>query len=247
MPLRLAVSTIPSVFLLAVAISAMAAQAAESDNAEPSSSWGLGVGALSSQQPYTGIDRDNKAIPLIYFENEYLWVFGPNAEVKLSQLEIGDTQQIDFSLMGQYDFSGYDADDARVFDGMSDRKSSFWAGAKVEWHTGLVDVRAEWLSEVSGNSKGQRFNVGLERTWRVGEHITLTPQVTAMWQDKNTSIIILACATVRPASIVRPMMASLPSIPNLASGETTCSINTTPCSSISKRRASPVRSRTARW
>ncbi|WP_426386312.1 MipA/OmpV family protein [Pseudomonas brassicacearum] len=185
MPLRLAVSTIPSVFLLAVAISAMAAQAAESDNAEPSSSWGLGVGALSSQQPYTGIDRDNKAIPLIYFENEYLWVFGPNAEVKLSQLEIGDTQQIDFSLMGQYDFSGYDADDARVFDGMSDRKSSFWAGAKVEWHTGLVDVRAEWLSEVSGNSKGQRFNVGLERTWRVGEHITLTPQVTAMWQDKK--------------------------------------------------------------
>lgn len=183
--LRLAVSTISNVILLAVATSAIAAQAAESETAEPSSSWGLGVGAISSQQPYTGIDRDNKAIPLIYFENEYLRVFGPNAEVKLSQLQISDTQQIDFSLVGQYDFSGYDADDSRVFDGMSDRKSSFWAGAKVQWHTDLVDVHAEWLADVSDNSKGQRFNLGLERTWRLGEHISLTPHVTAMWQDKK--------------------------------------------------------------
>ncbi|WP_460078808.1 MipA/OmpV family protein [Pseudomonas sp. H3_H05] len=183
--LRLAVSTIPNVILLAVVSSAMTAQATEPETVEPSSSWGLGVGAISSQQPYTGIDRDNKAIPLIYFENEYLRVFGPNAEVKLSQLEISDTQQIDFSLVGQYDFSGYDADDSRVFDGMSDRKSSFWAGAKVQWHTNLVDVHAEWLADVSGNSKGQRFNLGLERTWRLGEHITLTPHVTAMWQDNK--------------------------------------------------------------
>lgn len=128
--LHLAVSTIPSVILLAVASSAIAAQAAEAQTAEASSSWGMGVGAISSQQPYSGIDRDNKAIPLIYFENEYLRVFGPNAEVKLTQLEINDTQQIDFSLVGQYDFSGYDADDSRVFDGMSDRKSGFWAGPK---------------------------------------------------------------------------------------------------------------------
>ncbi|MGD8220800.1 MipA/OmpV family protein [Pseudomonas thivervalensis] len=183
--LRLTVSTIPSVILLAVASSAIAAQAAEAQTAEASSSWGMGVGAISSQQPYSGIDRDNKAIPLIYFENEYLRVFGPNAEVKLAQLEINDTQQIDFSLVGQYDFSGYDADDSRVFDGMSDRKSGFWAGAKVQWRTDWVDMHAEWLADVSGNSDGQRFNLGLERTWRLGDHITLTPHVTAMWQDQK--------------------------------------------------------------
>lgn len=183
--LRLAVSTLPNVILLAVATSAIAAQAAEPGTAKPSSSWGLGVGAISSQQPYTGIDHDTKAIPLIYFENEYLRVFGPNAEVRLSQLQINDTQPVDFSLVGQYDFSGYDADDSRVFDGMSDRKSSFWAGAKVQWHTDLVNVHAEWLADVSGNSKGQRLNLGLERTWRLDDHITLTPHVTAMWQDKK--------------------------------------------------------------
>ena len=183
--LRLAVSTIPSLILLTAPPSALAAQAAEPETAKPSSSWGLGVGAISSQQPYTGIDRDNKAIPLIYFENQYLRVFGPNAEVKLSQFEINDTQHIDFSLVGQYDFSGYDANDSRVFDGMSDRKSSFWAGAKVQWRTDWVDAHAEWLGDVSGNSKGQRFNLGLERTWRLDDHMTLTPHVTAMWQDKK--------------------------------------------------------------
>lgn len=181
--LHLAVSRIPSLIMLIAATSALAAHAAEPETTEPSSSWGLGVGAISSQQPYAGIDRDTKALPLIYFENEYLRVFGPEAEVKLTQLEINDTQQIDFSLVGQYDFSGYDADDSRVFDGMSDRKSGFWAGAKVQWRTDRVDVHAEWLADVSGNSNGRRFNLGLERTWRLGDHITLTPHVTAMWQD----------------------------------------------------------------
>lgn len=191
--LRLAVSKIPSAIMLTITTSvfmpglfwSMAALAAQSEDSEPSSSWGLGVGAISSQQPYTGIDRENMALPLIYFENEYVRVFGPNAELKLSQLEISDAQQLDFSLVGQYDFSGYDADDARIFDGMSDRKSGFWAGVKVEWHNELADVRAEWLSDVSGNSKGQRFSLGLERTWTLGEHIMLTPQLTAIWQDKK--------------------------------------------------------------
>jgi outer membrane protein len=159
-----------------------ASTAANADQPQ-GSAWGLGVGAVSSQQPYKGIDRDSEVLPLIYFENEYLRVFGPSAEIKLPGLAISDTQQLDFSLVGEYDFSGYDDDDARILEGMSDRKGGFWAGAKVKWRNDLADVSAEWLGDVSGNSKGQRFTLGLERSWEIGEHIMLTPRLAAIWQD----------------------------------------------------------------
>jgi outer membrane protein len=161
-----------------------ASTAASADQPE-GSAWGLGVGAVSSQQPYKGIDRDSEVLPLIYFENEYFRVFGPTAEIKLPGLEISDTQQLDFSLVGEYDFSGYDDDDARILEGMSDRKGGFWAGAKVEWRNDLADVSAEWLGDVSRNSKGQRLTLGLERSWRIGEHIMLTPRLAAIWQDEK--------------------------------------------------------------
>lgn len=166
----------------ALVLGVFASTTARADEPE-GSAWGVGVGAVSSQQPYKGIDRDSEVLPLIYFENEYLRVFGPTAEIKLPGLELSDTQQLDFSLVGEYDFSGYDDDDARILDGMSDRKGGFWAGAKVEWRNDLADVSAEWLGDVSGNSKGQRFTLGLERSWEIGEHIMLTPRLAAIWQD----------------------------------------------------------------
>jgi outer membrane protein len=173
-----------SAFVLGLC-SSMAALAAESEKSGSSSSWGLGMGAVSSQQPYTDIDRDSEVIPLIYFENEYVRVFGPTAEIKLPGLDINDAHQLDFSIVGEYDSSGYDDDDARILDGMSDRKGGFWAGVKVEWENDLANVSAQWLADVSGNSKGQRLSLGLERSWNFGEHIMLTPRLTATWQDKK--------------------------------------------------------------
>ncbi|WP_434564027.1 MipA/OmpV family protein [Pseudomonas sp. D2-30] len=173
--------TIASSALVLGVCSPIAASADESEG----SAWGLGVGAASSQQPYKGIDRDSEVLPLIYFENEYVRVFGPTAEIKLPSLDISDTQQLEFSLVGEYDFSGYDDDDARILDGMSDRKGGFWAGGKVQWRNDLADVSAEWLGDVSSNSKGQRFTLGLERSWNFGEHIRLTPRLAAIWQDDN--------------------------------------------------------------
>ena len=153
------------------------------DASSRGTTWGLGVGAFSSQEPYADIDRDNTALPLLYVENRYIRVFGPEIEFKLPSLDISDSQQLNFGIVGQYDGSGYEEDDATILNGMSERKSGFWAGAKVEWNTPFVDVGAEWLTDVSGNSDGQRFNFGLERTWEFGEHIMLTPRVGASWQD----------------------------------------------------------------
>ncbi|WP_445262168.1 MipA/OmpV family protein [Pseudomonas sp. EA_35y_Pfl2_R111] len=161
------------------------AHSAEQETADGTSSWGLGLGVASSQQPYTDIDRDNEAIPLIYFENDYVRVFGPSAEFKLPSLRISDTQQLNFNIVAEYDSSGYEEGDARILDGMDDRDGGFWAGAKVEWQNELVNVNAEWLADVSGDSDGQRFTLGLERTWTFGEHMMLTPRLAAIWQDQE--------------------------------------------------------------
>ena len=96
---------------------------------------------------------------------------------------LGRIKQLNFGIVAQYDESGYEQGDAKILNGMSERKGGFWAGANVEWENELFEVSAEWLTDVSGNSDGQRFDLGLERTWEFGEHIMLTPHVGASWQD----------------------------------------------------------------
>ena len=151
----------------------------------PPSSWSLGLGVVSEQKPYTAIDRENKLLPMFQFENKYIHVFGPQIGLKLPSLDISNSQKLNFSLVGKYDGSGYKADDAPILTGMSDRKGGIWAGGEVEWKNDLAAVKAAWLADTSGNSKGQKFSLGLEKTWRFGEHMMLTPRVEATWYDKK--------------------------------------------------------------
>ena len=173
--------------------SVLTATAQESENesgseleSERGSSWSLGIAAISSQKPFKDIDRDNKVIPLIFYEGKYVELVGAGIEFKLANLELSESQQFSFRAVTQYSFGGYDedeADETPILNGMDERKGGFWAGAKIEWRNPLVDVSAEWLSDISGNSEGQQFNLGLERTWVFGQRLILTPRVVASWQD----------------------------------------------------------------
>lgn len=145
---------------------------------------GAGVGVASTQKPYKDMSRDTTPVPLLYFENEYLHFFGTEAEIKLPPLTFNETQRVNFGLIGRYDGSGYDADDASILDGMAKRKSGFWGGAKAEWQSLWVNISADWTHDLSGNSKGQRVNIGAKRTWQLGD-FSLTPRVVATWHDKK--------------------------------------------------------------
>ena len=151
------------------------------------STWGIGVGLISTQKPYIGVDRENTLLPMIQFENRYVRVFGPTVEVKLPGLKLDGSQHLDFRLVGQMnlDGAGYEADDAPILAGMAERKGGFWAGAKVKWHNGLADVNLEWLADASSYSKGQRLSLGLEKTWRLGDKLMFTPRVGLAWVDSN--------------------------------------------------------------
>ncbi|MGL6215430.1 MipA/OmpV family protein [Billgrantia desiderata] len=173
--------------LLAVSLGAPSAAIAQAlADTEPSTTWALGLGVMSAQEPYAGVGRDNTALPLLQFENQYVNLFGPRIEFKLPSLDIGDSQQLSFGIVGEYDGSGYEEGDASILNGMEKRRGGFWAGGVVEWSTSFIDVSAEWLADVSGNSNGQIVSLGLERTWRVGNRVLLTPHVGASWQDEKT-------------------------------------------------------------
>lgn len=159
--------------------------AADGPDGPEDTEWGLGIGVLSKQDAYKAIKRDTQVVPLLRFENEYLEFAGLGLEVKLPSLPIGDRSQIRFGIVGEFDLGGYKAEDAPILAGMAERKGGLWAGAKAEWENEFVNVSAEWAADVSGNSKGRRFSLGLEKEWHLGDHTMLVPYVTAHWLDKK--------------------------------------------------------------
>jgi len=174
--------------LCPVAALAQPASDGPRSSSSASSSWALGVGAITMDKAYAGIDRDTMAIPFIQYENRWVSIAGPQVGFKLLSLDLAPAQSLNLDLVARYDGSGYDDDDIEdtpVLAGMRERKSGFWAGARIEWKTGWVDVSAEALGDASGNSKGKRFNLGVERTWHIGERVVLTPRVTASWNDEK--------------------------------------------------------------
>jgi outer membrane protein len=162
--------------------------AGESDSGNESSSysWGLGLAGFTQQQAYTGIDRFNMAIPLIHFENRWVELMGPWLDLKLPALEWGEDQKLSFAVRTQlFGFDGYKAKDAPILNAMATRKSGIFSGPSVKWSNSLVDVFGEGMFDVSGNSKGRRVSIGLERQFPIGERFMITPSATAIWLDEK--------------------------------------------------------------
>ncbi|MFG6441042.1 MipA/OmpV family protein [Roseateles sp. LKC17W] len=152
---------------------------------EGQSSWGLGIAAVSGQEAYKGIERETRALPMLSYENRWFRLGGLGAEVKLPRLGISDTQSIDFRLVGKFNMDGYEAKDSTFLAGMNERKGGFWAGAKATWRNDVAHLSAEWTADVSSHSKGQRFNLSLEKNFRLGPQLMLSPRVGASWMDKK--------------------------------------------------------------
>jgi outer membrane protein len=171
--------------VLTCAAPAFAQQPPGKDEPE-GSSWGLGLGVVSGQKAYKGTDRETRALPMLSYENRYVKLSGPNLELKLPGLELSDSQRLNFGVVTKlFGGGGYEASDSPALAGMAERKSSVWAGAKVEWENDVADVKLELLGDASGKSKGQRVVLGLERKWMLSPKLMLVPQVGVEWVDKK--------------------------------------------------------------
>ena len=88
--------TVLAFTLLATTTAGAAEQDDSPDDDSKSYSWGLGLAGIR-QQAYTGIDRDNIAVPLIYFENRWLQLFGPFLDIKAPGIKWSDEQELSFT------------------------------------------------------------------------------------------------------------------------------------------------------
>ena len=148
-------------------------------------SWGLGVAVVSSQQAYTGIDRDNKVLPILSYENRYVRIIGPEVAVKLPSYQLNQSNTFKFNVIGKYDFTDYEQDDALILNGMEDRDGGFWLGFRTEWQNPLAEISVELATEVAGDSEGSSANISVEKTWHFAGNYMFTPRIGVNWQNKK--------------------------------------------------------------
>jgi len=141
--------------------------------------WGIGLGVGVESRPYEGAERKVRPLPILTFENRYVRVAGPGIDLKLPELG-----PVSFALSARYMGRAYKASDAPILEGMEDRKGGAWLGGSARWRTSVVDMQAELLRDVSGNSEGLQAKLGLSKEFRAGRFM-FTPGVAATWMDKK--------------------------------------------------------------
>jgi outer membrane scaffolding protein for murein synthesis (MipA/OmpV family) len=168
-----------SLFLLA----AFAQQPASAQQQQPAqaeaSSWGLGLAAGVERKPYRGIDNKTVGIPLVTYENKWISIFGPGLDLKLPS-----AGPVSFRLRARYSMEGYEASDSPFLAGMDERKDGIWLGGAAVWRNDIANLSAELLGDASGNSKGTKFRLTLDRRFQAGS-FDITPRLAATRLDEK--------------------------------------------------------------
>jgi outer membrane protein len=163
----------------AACLSSAWAQVAEDKLPEAGSQWGLGIAAGMERKPYRDLDNKGLAIPMVTYENKWVSVAVPSIDVKLPS-----AGPISLRLRARYAGDGYDADDSPFLGGMDKRKGSLWVGGAAIWRNDFANLSAELLADASGNSKGSRFKIQVDRRFASGA-FGFTPRLAAHWVDRK--------------------------------------------------------------
>lgn len=166
-------------------LSAAAAHAQESAPpaapapAPPSSSWGLGVALIYQQKAYRDVDDEVLLLPLPSYENRWVRLNVPSVDLKLRP-----SGPVDLALRLRYEGAGYEASDSPALAGMEERKGGLWAGAALQWRSGLGDLGLEVSGDASGYSNGTQVKLSLGKDFRIGR-VGLTPRLAVTWMDRK--------------------------------------------------------------
>ena len=167
-----------SLFLFAaLAQQPVAAQQQQPAQAEGESSWGLGLGVGMERKPYRDFDNKTRLLPLLSYENKWISVAGLGLDVKLPS-----AGPVSFRLRARYSMDGYDASDSPFLAGMDERKDGIWLGGAAIWRSDIANLSAELLGDASGNSKGSKLRLMVDRRFQAGS-FDITPRLAATRLD----------------------------------------------------------------
>lgn len=176
---RLAMGLPAGLLTLAVAMTSTGVRAQAPEFKRGESQWGIGLGVDVQQEPYRGMDNDTQGIPLIYYENYWVRVLGPNVELKLPS-----AGPVSFRLKARYSGDGYEVSDSPYLIGMAEREGGFWLGGEATWRTPFVNLSAELMADASGNSEGRQFKLQADRRFGYGK-FSFTPRLAAIQLDRE--------------------------------------------------------------
>ena len=143
------------------------------------SQWGIGGIVGLDRKPYRDFDDKADVLPFLLYENRWVRLVGPTLDLKLHS-----SDSVSMGLRLRYAGEGYEADDSPYLQGMAERKASFWLGGSASWRTSWATLSAEVLADGSGESKGTRMTVGLERSFSSGK-FEFTPRIAAHHVDSK--------------------------------------------------------------
>jgi MipA family protein len=199
-------------------IAVFAALAACSASAEESSSpWGLGLGAVASDNPYAGRRARYRPFPLITYDGDRLFFEGITAGVHLL-----DTSALELDFIVEANLDGMDAEDfgarelaANSIDRalLEDRKDSADAGFDVSFDSGYGEVKLQALADVLDASGGYEVSASYGYPLALSRRLVLTPSVGAKWLSADRADyyygildeeIARGVRNYRPGSVVIP-------------------------------------------
>lgn len=153
---------------------------AEQQANEPSVVWGLGVGVLVAERPYTNMSNKTQVFPNILYISEHIRLVGDGLDLKLASQD-----QWTFALRARYSIlDGYKSGDSPILSGMNDRSSGGWVGGAVTLKTDFAKISLEVLGDVSGKSNGRQATLNFDRDFRNGSFV-LTPHAAIRYADKK--------------------------------------------------------------
>ncbi|WP_157956710.1 MipA/OmpV family protein [Salinicola halimionae] len=183
--LLLSVTGISTAFLA----SGAKAQEASAEN-EGATQWRLGVMASLADVSYAGAGTEASVFPLVYFDSKRLFFHATEGGVHLLNRDrftfdiVLSTAnlELDPDDLGRKELADKNVDRDRL----NDRDRSYYAGVAGEWKSQLGVVRAEGRTDISGNSKGELYQVSYAYTWTVGR-ARFTPNVDLTYLSENVA------------------------------------------------------------
>lgn len=159
--------------------------------ADESAHWGLGVGAIASDNAYAGQDIRYTPIPLVTYDSKRFFFQGITAG-----LHIFDDDALRIDALVQGDFGGIDTDDfgRRELanngidrDLLEDRDDSVQAGFAVELGGRWGEIELKVLADVLDASGGFEATAEYGYPVELGDRLTVTPTLGIDWLSADSA------------------------------------------------------------
>jgi MipA family protein len=184
---------------------------------ESPSQWGLGLGAVVSDNPYAGRRTRYRPFPLITYDSDRLFFQGITAGVHLL-----DTSTLEIDLIAEANLDGIDAEDLGTRELaengidralLEDRKDSADVGFDVSLSGRFGELEFQALADVLDASGGYEASLSYGYPIALSERLELTPTVGAKWQSADRADyyygildeeVARGVLSYRPGSVVIP-------------------------------------------